>query len=256
MKLTARRVQRKLQREWEKFTLLHEDSRTGFLSYSRDGGKIYLIDRRHYRLQCEEREIFEDIYYKYYGRRGNDVVVDIGAGYGQEAAYLAKQSPSVKYIAVEIQPRVFECLSNTLHGIGPNFRAFPLAVAEGREVAIDSSIDYHAVGAGAAVVIPAISWEDLLRRFEVSEVALLKINIEGGEVDFLGSIADFGRIRRVVVGCHDHRANRGDGEYFRTRARVEALLDPIYPVKKTFSSNEEWAEGYLFYSNDLADGGR
>jgi hypothetical protein len=51
------------------------------------------------------------------------------------------------------------------------------------------------------------------------------MNIEGAERFALqGMEQSLKRVRSICVACHDFRAERGDGEHFRTREFVEQFL--------------------------------
>jgi len=56
----------------------------------------------------------------------DDVVVDLGAGYGDEALYIGSRSKDVTYIGVEVQPVIFECLASTFRTLGDKFIASPM----------------------------------------------------------------------------------------------------------------------------------
>ena len=66
----------------------------------------------------------------------------------------------------------------------------------------------------------------LLRAHGVNQVDLLKMNIEGAEVDaLLGAEAVLGATRHVVISCHDFIADSGGPERMRTYARVQEILE-------------------------------
>jgi hypothetical protein len=84
----------------------------------------------------------------------------------------------------------------------------------------DNSIDDS-----GAIAVPARTLDEICGAEAPGPVGLLKLNIEGSETAALrGATALLARTRLVAVACHDFRANRGDGERFRTRAEVQQLL--------------------------------
>jgi FkbM family methyltransferase len=205
---------------------LRRDHATGQLYYPVDGVRHFVrnggdIIRAKYR-----RQRFEHIFFRDYRPRGRDCVVDIGAGLGTEIIPLARMAPDLHYVAVEIQPHMFECLCLTLAQLPSGFVPFGLAIGAGDEVRIQPTRDGDSAtvtdGMGA-VPISVISWDAFVRRHGIGRIDLLKMNIEGAEADLLEH-ADLTRVARVIVGTHDFRADRGDGEQFRTRARVERRL--------------------------------
>lgn len=152
-------------------------------------------------------------------------MVDIGAGLGIEAAVLAARSPGIRYIANEIQPWVYECLSLTFAGLPEGYQMFGLAIGDSpvRITPTREGLDAATSDAGL-VRVQNVSWPEFKRMFGIERVDLLKMNVEGAEVALLDHI-DLGDVARIAVAVHDFRADRGDGEQFRTRARVTAILE-------------------------------
>lgn len=237
---TRRRIQQALS--------LRRDAETGLLSYPAFGARIFIRSREDFPYLEDVAWLCEQVVFRHYRPRPGDTVVDFGAGYGEEAAWLAARVAGVRYLGVEIQPGVYECLAHTMAGLGPLHQAFPLAVGDGSDVRIGSHREYERVGASGAgrVMVPGVTWRDFARRFGLDRVDLLKVNIEGGERALLEAIDDFAPIRRVVVSAHDFRARRGDGEHYRTREAVTArLLSQGYRIT-TFQLGKRWADDWLF----------
>lgn len=138
---------------------------------------------------------------------------------------LAARSTRVRYIANEIQPWVYECLSLTFAGLPEGYEAFGLAIGDSpvRITPTRDGLD-AAVSDRGAVTVPNVTWRDFKARFAIEGVDLLKMNVEGAEVALLEHI-ELADVARVAVAVHDFRAERGEGEQFRTRARVTAILE-------------------------------
>jgi FkbM family methyltransferase len=205
---------------------VRRDSVTGHLYYRVAGYRLHLRFPEEAIRERDRRRTFEEVYFRHYRPRGSDCVVDIGAGIGTEILPLAREAPGLRYVAVEIQPWVYECLALTLAQLPEGFTPFGLAIGGSSEVRITPTRDGQDVstlGGGGAVPVAGIGWSDFAARHGIGRVALLKMNVEGAEADLLEHI-DLGQVDRVVVGVHDFRADRGEGEHFRTRARVEARL--------------------------------
>ena len=76
------------------------------------------------------------------------------------------------------------------------------------------------------VTVSGYPLDVLLRAHGVKRVDLLKMNIEGAEVDaLLGAEAALEATRHVVVSCHDFITERGGPERMRTYARVREILE-------------------------------
>jgi FkbM family methyltransferase len=215
------------------------DRQTGHLYYPVDGVRHYVRFPEEAIRERYRRAAFDEIYFREYRPSGRDVVVDIGAGLGTEIIPLARRSPELRYIAVEIQPWTYECLCLTLAQLPVGFEPFGLAIATEGPVHIAptrAGVDASSIE-GGPVPVESLTWGDFVRRHGIARVDLLKINVEGAEKPLLDHI-DLGTVQRVIVGVHDFRADRGEGEHFRTRAHVEARLTAagfrLTPVGETW----------------------
>ena len=190
-----------------------------------DGRRVFLRFVGEAPRAADRRLWFETVYFSRYLPSGNDCVVDIGAGLGIEAAVLAARAPGIRYVANDIQPSVYECLSLTFAGLPKGYEAFGLAIGDSplRITPTRAGLD-AATSDDGAVHVQSVTWTEFKRLFAIERVDLLKMNVEGAEVALLDHI-DLADVVRVAVATHDFRADRGDGEQFRTRARVVELLE-------------------------------
>lgn len=204
---------------------LRRDPASGHLFYPIDGVRHYIrfpeeVIRSRYR-----RHAFENIYFKHYRPSGRDCVVDIGAGLGTEIIPLACLAPDLRYVAVEIQPWVYECLCLTLDQLPKGFVPFGLAVSGEDAVHIcptRDGVDASTLS-GGPVRVETVSWQQFVCTHNLGWVDLLKMNVEGAEADLLSHIT-LDDVARVIVNVHDFRADRGEGEHFRTRGSVVRRL--------------------------------
>jgi FkbM family methyltransferase len=204
---------------------MRRDRETGHLHYPVDGVRHFVRFPEEAIRAVYRRAAFEQIYYREYRPGGRDVVVDIGAGLGTEIIPLALEAPDLRYIAVEIQPWTYECLCLTLAQLPAGFQPFGLAIGEEGPVRISptrAGVDASSLS-GGTVPVESLTWMQFVRRHGLDRVDLLKMNVEGAEKALLDHI-DLAMVERVIVGVHDFRAERGEGEHFRTRAHVEARL--------------------------------
>ena len=204
---------------------MRRDRGTGHLFYLVDGVRHFVRFPEEAIRARYRRATFDNIYFREYRPQGRDVVVDIGAGLGTEIIPLARIAPELRYIAVEIQPWTFECLCLTLAQLPEGYEPFGLAIAGDGPVRIAPTrggVDASTL-AGGPVPVESVTWGEFTRRHALSRIDLLKMNIEGGEKPLLDHI-DLDSVARVIVNVHDFRADRGEGEHFRTRAHVEARL--------------------------------
>ena len=88
-------------------------------------------------------------------------------------------------------------------------------------------------------------WKDFCQDYGLSRIALLKVNIEGGERELLPTIGDMSNIDRVIISAHDFRADQGDREYFRTRDFVcDYLKSEGYSVRTV--AETPWLKDWIY----------
>lgn len=169
---------------------------------------------------------------KYYEPREGDVIIDVGAGRGEDTYTFSRAvGPLGCVIAIEAHPvsfailKSFSRLNNLL-----NVTALHLALMDkpGHVGITDSELwQENAVDLkGSSLTrVPAATLDDLCRVRNVSHIDFVKMNIEGAERHaLLGMKAMMASIDKICVACHDFRADLGHGEELRTRAFVEDFL--------------------------------
>ena len=240
---------REVRHWWEARLLVKRDAASGLLYQKVYGGRVFLRDNDAYLPKRQLEWLCREVYFGEYMPQPDDTVVDIGVGYGHEALYCHVRSPGVKYIGIEVQPSVYECLANTLSPYRPKLRAFPLAISDEAAVWLDSAAGdkYELVRttSAGAVEIPTVSWPAFLERFSVRRVSLLKVNIEGGERDLFPALGALDAVDRVIVSAHDFRAERGEGERFRTRQFVMDYLSQA-GFRPRSVRDEPWWRDWIF----------
>ena len=170
-------------------------------------------------------------WFVHYQPRPGDVILDIGAEIGSDVpAFANGVGKDGRVIAVEAHPVTYKLLEATVARCGfTNVECKLLAITESRgEIFIEdasSTLSSAISTRGVGHRVPGLSMDDLCEELGIGEIGLVKMNIEGSERDALkGMTKTLGRTRNLVVACHDFRADRGDGEYFRTRAEVVSTL--------------------------------
>ena len=161
-----------------------------------------------------------------------DLVVDVGAGFGSEILTFSRLVGSEgKVIAIEAAPGTFRCLEFTCEKNSlQNVEMIHAAVTDKRgEVSITQQNDYLtnsiSPDATAGVRVPALSLSELFASKSRSEIAFLKMNIEGAELSVLRDLGhQLAKVRHAAICCHDFRADLEGEEHFRTLAPVRELL--------------------------------
>ncbi|MFV2055997.1 MAG: FkbM family methyltransferase [Thiohalomonadales bacterium] len=237
-----------IKKRIDRLLLVNFDKGSGFYRHKRFGKYLYI---RHPKHLAKERDILwvcENLFFHHYLPKGDDVVVDLGAGYGDEALYIVNKSPNVTYIGVEAQPVIFECLANTFRSLGEKIIALQYAITDAESLKFASHFSYASVGEipEGYIEVPTIKWKNFLQRYDINKIDLFKMNIEGAEKEILQGIEDFSLIKRFIISCHDFRANYGDGEYFRTKEIVTTILTENGFTIKKFSYGIDFADDWVY----------
>lgn len=197
-------------------------------------GKRFAYFREEFRRWANQAEKFASAAADYWYHAGRplpgEVVVDVGAGRGEDAiAFSRTVGAQGRVIAVEAHPTTYAllvqfCRLNRLANVLP----VQAAAGDFDGIAmIEDGADWqeNSVSADGTLQTPASTLDRLCDPFVAGPVALLKMNIEGGEIAALHGAPDLlARTRLVAVACHDFRADRGEGKRFRTRAAVMDML--------------------------------
>ena len=163
-----------------------------------------------------------------------DVVVDIGAGRGEDVfAFSRAVGHTGTVFAVEPHPVSFSVLEKfcELNGLG-NVRLLNRACLDRREMMQIETLsvwesNYVRTGekSETSFGVEGVRFDDLCEEAGIGRIDFLKMNIEGAERWALpGCRGALQRARCVCVAAHDFRAARGEGEEFRTLSMVREFL--------------------------------
>jgi FkbM family methyltransferase len=193
-----------------------------------------------------------------YGPKQGEVVLDIGAGRGEDTLSFSRAvGETGRVIAIEAHPFSFRILKNfcQLNGLS-NVTPVHLALMDkpGTVQIVESSswvenaVTYGEGSSGTKV--RAGTLDDLCAQEGIREIAFLKMNIEGAErYALLGAELTMPRVRQICVACHDFRANHGHGEQLRTRAFVEQfLLDHGFTLASRPDDSRDYVRDHLYGS--------
>jgi FkbM family methyltransferase len=128
----------------------------------------------------------------------NGCIVDLGCLYWDWSKYWlgVKRVIGVDPFETSI-PEGAELFSGVL---GPLNRKITMDKPNNNE--IEGTVNYDS---GSGVQFDMLSWKTFCEKFNIDEVSILKINIEGSEYSFLDSLdeSDFSKIRQIVISFHD-----------------------------------------------------
>jgi FkbM family methyltransferase len=160
-----------------------------------------------------------------------DVVLDIGTGYGHEVVWLNERVSGINYVCIEPNPEVFCYLRlNTAHL--NNVDLINCFVGDKKSVTFSINLDYASsdsiISSDFGWKVEGISLNEIIDKYE--KIDLLKLNIEGGELELLTN-NNLDKVNRIIVSCHDFRGIRGDGDFFYTYEKVSnSLIEKGYKI--------------------------
>lgn len=151
----------------------------------------------------------DDIFFLEYMPKTGDIVLDVGAGVGEEVTRLSKLvGPPGIIVSIEAHPKTLSwlarlCEANALK----NVRLLQLAI-----------VDYQ------------------------------KMNIEGAELPALeGMGLTLGITRHVCISCHDYMADAGGDHATRTKDGVRRILEERgFTISARPNDPRPWVRDYLY----------
>lgn len=168
------------------------------------------------RLHTSDTEAFDGVIRKreYEVALANtpDVIVDAGANIGLAAIWFASRFPNARIFALEPEPSNYELLCRNA---APYPGIVPIQAAlwsESGTIGLTDPGTGHwgfrsVAGATGNIGVAAVSITDLLARYGVDQIDLLKIDIEGAELEvFSTSESWIGRAGVIAAELHDRLA--------------------------------------------------
>jgi FkbM family methyltransferase len=145
--------------------------------------------------------------------RPGDVALDIGANFGSHTLPLAQLvGPSGKVFAFEPQRILFQILcGNVALNELPNVHALPVALGRAAGRTKVPALDYRGANNFGGISLGGAQGEDVpvvaLDQLEVTTAKLIKIDVEGMELDVLaGAMATLARCRPILYVENDRAA--------------------------------------------------
>jgi FkbM family methyltransferase len=159
--------------------------------------------------------------------KDGDVILDVGANVGLFSIQYAKLKPNTKIISLEPFPVNFQCLQKNLDSFKiKNVESYELGLSilggERQMISVgDRSLDHRMLSAEnqsdksdsaeqsknqLKFQIRSISLEQVFSMFKIQEIALIKMDIEGGENEIFASITkdSLEKIRCLAIEYHDN----------------------------------------------------
>ena len=139
-------------------------------------------------------------------------IVDAGANVGLISALFATRFPAARIAALELDPANFRLLERNVRSY-PNVTAIHAGLwSHSTELTIANpdaeSWGYRAEergGGGQGVRVQARSVSDILRDFGIPRINILKVDIEGGEMEVFNDASEewLGSVDQIVIELHE-----------------------------------------------------
>jgi FkbM family methyltransferase len=213
------------------------------------------------------KQHFESQLLKYFANqyqpKQGDVVIDLGAGLGEETIVLAGWVGSEGQVySIEATPRIAEALmfakaANHLQ----NVSVFNLAISDKSEP-LEISDEWGYVGNTIQPVIDSktnlfkihgLTLDDFFQEHGIKCVDLLKVNIEGAEqLMIMGMENAVSKIKNIAISCHDFRHSiNGESEFYKTLDKVRSYFDSK-GFKTLVLHSEDVLQRHIVFGKNLA----
>ena len=213
---------------------------------------------------ADNREAWgRDFWFHVYEPQSGDVIVDIGAGVGTDLPLFSEcVGSSGKVIAIEAHPTTFAMMKqavrrNDLTNVtcvqrAITDRAGTVEITDD-EQHVSNAIAVTSQSSTATISVEGDTLEAICATVAVDRIDLLKMNIEGAEQFAIKGMKDVLKRTRVVsIACHDFRADRGDGEQFRTRAIITQFLSELgFAVTTRDDDERSYVRDHVHATNPL-----
>ena len=197
-----------------------------------------------------------DIFCYDYAPSPGDVVIELGAEFGTETVTLSRMvGLSGRVIAVEAHPWTCTLLRKTVGNNNlSNVSVVNAAISNKNgpvtisDLPVEKTRSNSLVNGAGGRVVEGITVDALTARFGVSQVDLVKMNIEGAErLALQGMNETMKSARHAVISCHDFKADAGQGDEFRTGADIDAALEAWgFSVRRRREDARPWVRDYRY----------
>lgn len=201
--------------------------------------------------------VTHDIYLQPFTLAPGATVIDIGAGLGTEARLLSRLVGSNgTVIAIEAHPGIYDYLRHNIKANSwQNTRGLHFAVVDrvGSVLLTDDMSEHicnniFSPGEHQQVEVPATTLDSLVSELGISTIDLLKMNIEGAEIQALqGATESLANTRQIYVSCHDFKAEWNGDDSIRTRSKVIEMLEAAgFQLTYRLNDSRPWVRDAVY----------
>jgi FkbM family methyltransferase len=171
--------------------------------------------------------------YAYLPQKG-DIVLDVGAGLGEETLIMADLvGNNGKVFSIEANPRVFSALEYIVKNNGlTNVLLFNNALSDKNEmISIEDSVESadsflansvnNTRNSQNKMNVQALTLDSFIEGNKIEKIDLLRVNIEGAEQLMIkGMESGIEKIKNIAISCHDFRYHAGESDFFKTKEKI------------------------------------
>lgn len=192
-----------------------------------------------------------DIWFYDYKPKTGDVIIDIGAGQGEDLLPMAcAVGLTGRVVAIEAHPHSYKWLVTlATHNQLTQVCTINAAVMDkSGEVKIEDNDQWlgNRISENGVFTVTAVTLDELCA--DIQRIDFLKMNIEGAERLVIKNAKEtMKRVRNVCISCHDFRSRRGDVGDFETRAEVmNFLIDNGFVIKMRDDDTRDYVRDYIY----------
>ena len=196
-----------------------------------------------------------------YHPRPGDVVMDVGAGVGEEALTFSRAvGERGKVICIEAHPRTYRCLEklahyNRLENVIPIHKAVTETSCGTAMIEDSDAYLRNRLNPAKGIPVPATTIDTIHQKLRLRRIHFLKMNIEGAERFAIRGMSEtLNQTEVVCISCHDFLAAVTGDDALRTKDTVKQFiqdngfniverLDPALPL---YVRDQVWG-----YNNQL-----
>lgn len=177
--------------------------------------------------------------------RNLELVIDCGANIGISAAWFLSRYPACSVVSLEPDPDNFACLARNLKPYGDRWSGHLAALWDKSNEVLEVHSDYRDGREWSRAVRPAchesqalvetLTLSDIIAMHSGRRVSLLKIDIEGAELNIFQSSVDgwIDKVDRILIELHDEACEQAfqraipDSLWRKTRAGDLVLCERL-----------------------------
>jgi FkbM family methyltransferase len=200
---------------------IHETSH-GYFAYHQPFVRLNMAQ-----MEVEARKNF---FWGYQPRPG-DVIMDVGAGVGEEALTFSRAvGERGKVICIEAHPRTYRCLEklvqyNRLQNLIPIHKAVTEAPCGTAIIEDSNAYLRNRLNPANGIPVPATTIDEVHRNLRLERIHFLKMNIEGAERFAIQGMSEtLNHTDVLCISCHDFLAAATGDATLRTKSTVQQFM--------------------------------